>query len=101
MKKQTQITRDISIEDLITLYPFTRHYLSQKGIRCVACGEAVWLSLEEAACERGLDDHAIDTVVHELRLMALREENYERRSHQNYNFKNIGSSEEESADKTS
>jgi hypothetical protein len=66
MKKQTQITKEISVEDLITIYPFARHYLAQKGIRCVACGEGVWLTLEEAA------------VVNELRLMAMREENYER-----------------------
>ncbi|GEM_PF-295132 len=78
MKKQTQITREISIEDLIIIYPFARHYLAQKGIRCVACGEAVWLTLEEAAWERGFDDDAVDVVVNELRLMAMREENYER-----------------------
>jgi hypothetical protein len=78
MKKQTQITKEISVEDLITIYPFARHYLAQKGIRCVACGEGVWLTLEEAARERGFDEDAVDAVVNELRLMAMREENYER-----------------------
>ncbi|MCX6234167.1 MAG: hypothetical protein NT175_05485 [Bacteroidetes bacterium] len=87
MKNQTQITRDISIDDLVTLYPFTLHYLSQKGIRCIACGEPLWLTLEDAAREKGFDDTTIDQFIHELRLMAMREENYERRSNRVFNFK--------------
>lgn len=76
MKSQTQITRKMSIEDLVEFYPFAIHYLAQKGIRCVVCGEPVWLSLEEAARERGFSENEIDEVVNELRMMAVSEDNY-------------------------
>jgi hypothetical protein len=78
MKRKTQISRDTSIEDLISHYPFVAHYLATKGIRCVACGEPVWITLEEAAMEKGLDDIAINELINELRIMVLNEENYSR-----------------------
>jgi hypothetical protein len=92
MKNQTQITREISIDDLVTLYPFALHYLSQKGICCIACGEPKWLTLEEAAREKGFDDDAIDRFILELRMMALREENYERRGNKVFNFRYLKTS---------
>jgi len=75
MSRIVQISKSISIEDLVEKYPFASHYLAVKGIRCVACGETVWLTLEEAAKERGFDDDAIDEVVNELKMMALNEIN--------------------------
>lgn len=75
MSRTAQISRTISIELLVEKYPFASHYLAVKGIRCVACGEPVWLTLEEAAKERDFDDDAIDEVVNELKMMAINEMN--------------------------
>ena len=61
-----QITKDIEIEDLVRVIPKSVSYLSDKGIRCLRCGEPIWGSLEEAAKEKGFDDDKIDLFVKEL-----------------------------------
>lgn len=60
------IHRDISIADLTEYYPQTVGYLSQKGIRCIRCGEPIWGTLAEAAREKGFSEDQIDAVVTEL-----------------------------------
>ena len=64
-----QITREISIEDLVETLPDAVTYLSRHGIRCILCGEPVWGTLEDAAREKGFDDKAIDAFVGELNEM--------------------------------
>ena len=60
------ITRDISIEELIQELPDAVTYLMQKGIKCLACGEPVWGTLESAAREKGFNDSQIDGFVSDL-----------------------------------
>jgi len=67
------ITKEIEIEDLVTTYPFSVRYLSQKGIRCIACGEPIWGTLEEAAKEKGFDDDQIDTFLSEMNEIAKKD----------------------------
>ena len=69
------ITKDIYIEDLVNNYLFSIKYLSRKGIKCIACGEPVWGTLEEAAKEKGFDDAYIKNVVEEMNEIAAKEEN--------------------------
>lgn len=61
-----EITKDIEIEDLVRILPKAVSYLSDKGIRCLRCGEPIWGSLEEAAKEKGFGDEQIDTFVKDL-----------------------------------
>jgi methionine synthase II (cobalamin-independent) len=63
------LTKDIEIEDLVSHYPLSVKYLSEKGIRCIACGEPIWGTLEEAALEKGFDQDQIDIFVKELILL--------------------------------
>ena len=67
------ITKEIEIEDLVTTYPFSVRYFSQKGIRCIACGEPIWGTLEEAAKEKGFDDDQIDTFLSEMNEIAKKD----------------------------
>ena len=62
-----QITKNIEIEDLVRILPQAVSYLSDKGIRCLRCGEPIWGTLEEAAKEKGFDDEKIEEFVTELR----------------------------------
>lgn len=64
------IHKDIEIEALVTNYPFSVKYLMEKGIRCIACGEPIWGTLEEAAKEKGFDDAAIQGFVEEMNKLA-------------------------------
>ncbi|MCF7823588.1 MAG: DUF1858 domain-containing protein [Candidatus Marinimicrobia bacterium] len=48
------ITKDMYIEDLVKEHPQLVAPLKLEGIVCLACGEAVWGTLEEQAREKGL-----------------------------------------------
>lgn len=61
------INKHITVEDLITRYPDSVHYLMQKGIRCLICGEPMWGTLEEAAKEKCFSDEEINVFVHEMK----------------------------------
>jgi methionine synthase II (cobalamin-independent) len=60
------ITKDITIEDLVEKIPASVRYLSEKGIKCIACGEPIWGTLEDAAKEKGFSDDEINRVVEEI-----------------------------------
>lgn len=60
------ITKDISIEELIEEVPGSVRYLSEKGIKCIACGEPIWGTLEDAAREKGFSDNEIEEFVKNL-----------------------------------
>ena len=47
------ITKEITIEELVEKIPNSVKYLMEKGIKCIACGEPIWGTLEEAALEKG------------------------------------------------
>ena len=64
------ITKQIEIEELVNSYPFSVKYLMEQGIRCIACGEPIWGTLEEAAKEKNFDDTEIQHFVDELNRMA-------------------------------
>jgi methionine synthase II (cobalamin-independent) len=73
MMKKPEITKDIYIEDLVNHYAFSVRFLSEKGVKCIACGEPIWGTLEEAAKEKGFDDKGIQQLVKELNGVALAE----------------------------
>jgi len=60
------ITKSISIEELVEKIPDAITYLSEKGIRCIQCGEPIWGTLEEAAKEKGFTDDDIQNFVDDL-----------------------------------
>lgn len=65
-----KITKDISIEDLVDNVPQSVKYLMNEGIKCIACGEPIWGTLEEAAKEKGFNDEDIAKFVQELQEFA-------------------------------
>ena len=65
-----EITKDISIEELIESIPASVEYLMKEGIRCIVCGEPIWGSLEEAAEEKGFKAEDIECFVKDLQVLA-------------------------------
>lgn len=63
------ITKNITIEELVEKIPSSVNYLSQKGIKCIACGEPIWGTLEEAAKEKGKTESEINSYVEDLNKM--------------------------------
>ena len=68
------IHKDMEIEELVNNYPFSVKYLMEKGIRCIACGEPIWGTLDEAAKEKGFDDKAVQAFVEEMNMLAAKAE---------------------------
>lgn len=64
-----EITKDIIIEDLIELVPASVKYMTEKGIRCIVCGEPIWGTLEEAAIQKGFTDKDIEKFVNDIRVL--------------------------------
>ncbi|MBD3408713.1 MAG: DUF1858 domain-containing protein [Ignavibacteriales bacterium] len=62
-----EITKDIEIEELLQIEPKAVTYLMENGIKCLACGEPIWGTLEKAAKDKGFDDEQIAKFVKELR----------------------------------
>jgi len=60
------ITKEITIEDLVNLKVGSVRYLADRGIRCIACGEPIWGTLEEAAIDKGFSEEEIAVFVRDL-----------------------------------
>ena len=69
------IHKDILIEELITQVPQSVSYLMKKGIKCIACGEPIWGTLEDAAKTKGFNDKEIENFVKELNQLKEKELN--------------------------
>ncbi|MDI6766924.1 MAG: DUF1858 domain-containing protein [Bacteroidota bacterium] len=65
------IAKDTQIEDLIREIPSSISYLMEKGIKCLACGEPIWGTLESAAKEKGFSDSDIQRFVNDLNSLKL------------------------------
>jgi len=60
------ISKDISIDTLVTEHPKSVRFLMEKGIKCLACGEPIWGTLESSAKEKGFSNEEIDNLIVEL-----------------------------------
>lgn len=68
-----EINKDISIEELLERVPEAVQYLMKEGIKCIACGEPIWGTLEEAAREKGFGDEEIEGFIKDLNGLSGRE----------------------------
>lgn len=65
-KVNVSIEKTITIEDLVREHPESVTFLMDKGIKCLACGEPIWGTLERSAVEKGFTDEEISELVTEL-----------------------------------
>ena len=63
------IDKEILIEDLIDQYPQSVQFLSKKGIKCIACGEPIWGTLEDAILEKGFTEEQMNELIGELNIL--------------------------------
>lgn len=63
------IEKSISIEELIQILPESVSFLMKRGIKCLACGELIWGTLESAAKEKGFSTQEVESFVKELNLL--------------------------------
>lgn len=65
------ITKQIEIEELVKILPEAVAYLSDKGIRCLRCGEPIWGTLENAALEKEFSQEDISNFVDEINQLIM------------------------------
>lgn len=53
----------------MTRVPESISYLMKKGIKCLACGEPIWGTLDSASKEKGFDADSINEFVNDLNNM--------------------------------
>ena len=63
---KNQIKRDTLIAEILDTTPLSVKYLMDKGIKCLACGEPIWGTLESEAKSKGFSNEEIDVFVNEL-----------------------------------
>jgi hypothetical protein len=56
----------ITKEMTITEVPDAVGYLMQNGIKCIACGEPIWETVESAVKNKGFSDKEVETFVIDL-----------------------------------
>ena len=59
-----KVTLSTTIEEIVDEYPELVRPLREYGIKCIACGEPVWGTLEENARLKGIEN--IEEIVEEL-----------------------------------
>lgn len=57
------ITRETTIEDLVTILPESVNYFMDKGIRLLICGEPIWGTIEEIVSAKGFSSEELDGIV--------------------------------------
>ncbi|KIC71556.1 putative iron-sulfur cluster insertion protein ErpA [Candidatus Protochlamydia amoebophila] len=69
-KAATEISRSMTIEDILGMFPYKAQKLSQEitnaGLHCVGCHAAVWETLEAGMMTHGKTDAQIDELVRRL-----------------------------------
>lgn len=60
------IDGSVSVEQLVGRYPEIVGWLSERGLRCVSCGEPFWGTLEELAHYKGFSQDRIDRLLQQL-----------------------------------
>lgn len=66
MPKKKKVSKNITIEDLLTQIPSSVNYLMDKGLKVFVCGEPVWGTLEEVAKDADFSEEYIQEIVDDL-----------------------------------
>jgi predicted nucleotidyltransferase len=60
------ISKETTIEDLVTLLPESVSYMMEKGIRLLICGEPIWGTIEEVVLAKNYSQEDLDKIITEL-----------------------------------
>ena len=60
-----EITLDITVEDLVEVYPRAATFLADHHVVCIVCGEPYWGTLQDLMTSKGIEDP--DTLLQQLK----------------------------------
>jgi len=64
-EKKGKITKDMSVQEILTKYPETISVFQDHGLHCIGCFAAAFETLEQGAMAHGLD---IDKLLKDLNI---------------------------------
>ncbi|MBI4173609.1 MAG: iron-sulfur cluster assembly accessory protein [Candidatus Aenigmarchaeota archaeon] len=71
--KEQKITREMTIGDVVAMYPDVAPILMENGIHCFGCGANAYETVEQGFAGHGLTDEEIDKLVGQMNEVAERE----------------------------
>lgn len=64
--KKAEITKDVTIGEIIKKHPEAAHVFVSYGLHCVDCHIAAWETIEQAAVTHGITKRDIHSMVNEI-----------------------------------
>jgi len=65
-KSESDISKDMSIGDIVAKNPKAEEIMFKQGMHCVGCGMVAYESLEQGCKVHGMSDEDIDKMVDEM-----------------------------------
>ena len=62
-KEKENVTKDMTLGDVITKHPVAAEVMIKYGLHCVGCHVAAWESIEQGAKSHGMSDKDVDILV--------------------------------------
>jgi hybrid cluster-associated redox disulfide protein len=73
MTKKKLITGEMTIQEIIELYPFTMEIFAEWGLGCATCHIGAFETVEEGALAHGFSAEEVDEILDDLNTMAEEE----------------------------
>lgn len=68
------ITRDMTVGEIVELVPDSVDVLLEYGLHCVGCGASMWETLEEGALGHGMSEDLLESLLEELNELGKQQE---------------------------
>ena len=65
------VTGDMTVQEIVELYPMTVEVLSEWGLGCSTCHIGAIETIEEGALAHGFTPEEVDEIIHDLNEIAL------------------------------
>jgi len=66
VKEKENVTKDMTLGDVITKHPEAAEVMIKFGLHCVGCHVAAWETIEQGAKSHGMSDKDLEKMVREI-----------------------------------
>ncbi len=69
--KKTLVTGDMTVQEIVDLYPMTVEVLTEWGLGCSTCHIGAIETIEEGAFAHGFTEEEVGEIIHDLNEIAI------------------------------
>ncbi len=77
-KKKTLVTGDMTVQEIVDLYPMTVEILTEWGLGCSTCHIGAIETIEEGAFAHGFTEEEVAEIIHDLNEIAIENAEYKK-----------------------